>query len=246
MRKVSDVLVRAESLADICARTDDVSGVLRDVGFCIIRGVFPPGAVTADYERYRAAFAAANDIRRSGRIVRAMKNFQRLDCGDYAQVNARFCRTIVGFFWNAPTPFTPYFAGLQRLRDAIGGRRIAYENGCYEMAGRPYFELPKILQYPRGGGFLNSHYDGYNNDGVFNIGMSVTQKGRDFESGGIFYKYRDGEESPIEDILEPGDIYVHDEQAEHGVHAIDADVPLDLESFAGRVSLILSSEVFAA
>ena len=91
---------------------------------------------------------------------------------------------------------------------------------------------------------MNEHYDGYNNDGLFNIGMSVTQKGLQYSQGGVYYKFRNGEECSIDDELKPGDIYVHEEMAKHGVHAIDPFSNIDLSTFTGRVALILSSETF--
>lgn len=244
MRTASDWIVSADGIGDAHAKLNDVRDVLRAVGFCVIRGVFAPEDVLAEYERMAVEFDRAHDIRRSGPIVPDMKDFQRLDCGDYAQVNARFCRTIARFFWNPPTHFRRHFERLRELRDWIGDRRIEYHRGYSEVGGRTYYEFPKILQYPVGGGFLNNHYDGSDNYGIFNIGMSVTKKGRHFAVGGVFYKYRDGEECSVEDVLEPGDVYVHNEGTFHGVHAIDPPADIDLAQFGGRVTLILSSQAF--
>ena len=245
MKTASEWIVRTDG-RDVRAKVHAVKDVLRDVGFCVIRGVFPSDDVLAEYERMASEFDRARDIRRSGPIVPDMPDFQRLDCGDYGGINARFCRTLARFFWNPPTLFRRHFERLRELRDWIGDRRVEYHRGYSDVGGRRYYEMPKILQYPLGGGFLNTHYDGSDNYGVINIGMSITTKGRHFTAGGVFYKYRDGEECLIEDVLEPGDVYVHDEGTYHGVHAIDPQADIDLARFGGRVNLILSSQAFDA
>lgn len=237
-------IVSVAGLGELTSQKEKVREVVGETGFCVIRGVFDPGDVQAEYERISHGFSPANDIRRSGPVVRNMKNFQRLDCGEYAQVNARFSRMLTRFFWNPDDHFSSHFRTLQEVRDVIAGREIAYAHGCYQWNGQEYHEIAKILQYPRGGGFLNEHYDSYNNDGLFNIGMSVTKKGVHFSGGGIYYKSRNGEECSIDDALAPGDIYVHDEMARHGVHAIDPHSNIDLSTFSGRITLILSSETF--
>jgi hypothetical protein len=241
MSEVNDVIVRVNGADAFDAKVKDVIAALRDVGFCVIRGVFSAEDVLAEHARLVREFDRTRDIRRSGPIVARMANFQRLDCGDYAQINARFGRQLSRFFWNPPSHFSRHFAILRRVRDRVAGRDIDDREGLYEYDGRSCYELPKILQYPPGGGFLNGHVDGYNN-----IGMSVTKKGVHFSTGGIYYKYRDGRELLVEDVLEPGDCYMHDETAAHGIHAVDELQTIDLDRFSGRVSLILSSEVFGS
>ena len=223
-----------------------IQETLERVGFAVIRGLLDPREVRAEYQRLVAAFDASRDIRRSGPIRFTMANFQRLDCGDYAQVNARLSRMMTRFFWNPDGMFSGALQAMQTIRDRMLARTVVYQDGCYDWNEQRYYELPKILQYPAGGGFLASHYDGYNSDGVFNIGMSVTRRGEDFTDGGLYYKFRSGEECAMEEMLQPGDLYLHDAEAVHGVHAVDATAPLDLTRLTGRVAVLLSSERLAA
>jgi hypothetical protein len=244
MKGADDAMVEVKGLEDFDGKADEVRGLVLDVGFCVIRGIVEPADVLAEYARLAADFDPARDIRRSGPLVRDMPNFQRLDCGDYAQFNARFSRMLTRFMWNPPGHFSRHFDVLQQVRDRIAPRKVTYQRGRYAWRGREYFELPKILQYPAGGGFLNAHRDNDDNDGIINIGMSVTKRGVHFSTGGIFYRHRDGEEYAMEEILEPGDVYVHAEPTVHGVHAVDPQAPIDLARLSGRVALILSSHAF--
>lgn len=237
-------LARVQGLRDLESERATIAKVISDVGFCIIRGVFSPEQILKEFDAVSQSFDQSRDIRRSGPITYKMPNFQRLDCGDFAQVNARFARVITKFFWNADERFTSEFKVMLAVRDSLTGRKIAYENGCYELNGKKFYELPKIMQYPRGGGFINQHYDSYNNDGILNIGLSITRFGEHFKEGGLFYQYKTGEECPIEHFLEPGDLYIHDGPAVHGVHAVDPRSALELSELSGRVALILSSESF--
>ncbi len=225
---------------------DKVRAVLEEFTFCIIRGAIHPRVVTAALEKFHRDFDSANDVLISGRVTRRMPNFQRLDCGDFAQVNARVGRTITRFMWNDQSDFRDAFTAMKQIRDRILRRELLPTDckGEFLYRDHHYHDLAKVLHYPVGGGFLNQHYDGYNNDGFMNIGMSVTKKGRDFQSGGLYYVTRQGDELSVDDFLDPGDIYLHDEETLHGVHAIDRTKPLDLKSVDGRISLILSAEKF--
>ncbi|MBX7148109.1 hypothetical protein K1X76_03415 [bacterium] len=239
-----DFLVNVKGLNDLPQKRQIIQTLLKEIGFCVIRGVFNPEEVISEYKKHYSYFKSSEDLRRSGPIVERMKNFQRVDCGDYSQCNARLSRMFTRFFWNPDDTFSWCFKVLQQLRDILTERKVAYSDGMYTLNGTKYYEFPKILHYPVGGGFMNEHFDAYNNDGIFNIGMSVTRKGIDYKAGGVYYKRKTGEEILIDDFSQPGDIYIHDAQAVHGVHAIDSDCPLDLSTMAGRVTLILSSESF--
>jgi len=243
---VQQCLVKLSGPQEIADARTAIQQILRDIGFVVIRGTLDSDDVTREHQQLAARFDPRRDIRRSGPILDRMPNFQRLDCGDYAQVNARLSRMIARLFWNPDDLFSGLSRTLQQVRDLIVDRRIDYDQGRYTLDGHRFFEFPKLLHYPAGGGFLARHHDGYNGDGVFNIGMSVTRFGEHFREGGIYYQFRDGQPCHLDAWLLPGDVYIHDSEAVHGVHAIDPAAPLDLARMTGRVSLILSSERFAA
>ena len=73
-------------------------------------------------------------------------------------------------------------------------------------------------------------------DGVFlQPLLLLTQRGKDFVTGGAFYVDFEGKRHFIEDGTRSGDIVVYDETIVHGVGDIDSDLPLDLGSRRGRI-----------
>jgi hypothetical protein len=65
--------------------------------------------------------------------------------------------------------------------------------------------------------------------------LLLTQRGKDFESGGAFYVDDLGKRHFIEEATISGDIVVYDETIIHGVGDIDSNLPLDLNSCRGRI-----------
>ncbi len=89
------------------------------------------------------------------------------------------------------------------------------------------------------------HYDGYNNDCIPNILISLTKRGVDFSEGGVYYE-EDGCHIDAEELLEVGDVYFHTSSTIHGVNAVDASQELDLSLNQGRWALLLSLEAIPA
>jgi hypothetical protein len=104
----------------------------------------------------------------------------------------------------------------------------------------------RIHQYPVGGGFFRGHTDYVASDvagkaetDFFQVVLLMTQKGRDFRTGGAFVDI--GEERIIlEDHFGPGDILIYDGRTNHGVEDIDPHLPLDLDTFNGRVAAFVT------
>ena len=78
---------------------------LKEHGFCVIKNFFPYEPLAKILENFRENFSAENDIRRTGPYKYKMPNFQRLDLGDFSQVNARFSRMWTNFSWNSGGEF---------------------------------------------------------------------------------------------------------------------------------------------
>ena len=65
---------------------------MKDNGFCIIQGFVDKDVIRSKLSKISQNFSRKNDVRRTGITKLMRSNFQRLDIGDYAQINARFCR----------------------------------------------------------------------------------------------------------------------------------------------------------
>jgi hypothetical protein len=69
--------------------------------------------------------------------------------------------------------------------------------------------------------------------------LIMDQKGKDFKTGGGIVRYKD-EIIHYEDYLKPGDIAIYNGKTQHGVYNIDQEEKLDLETFNGRSSILVS------
>lgn len=219
--------------------------VLKDVGFVIVQNYLDRVQIQKEVDAFKAAFDSANDIRRSGPYYPDMPNFQRLDVGDYAQCNARFSRMFTFFDWNEGGLIRSELEKLIQLRDRIlnlksDGHKYPLENGMG-------YNLPKMLQYPRGGGFMNCHIDGveFKEEPVFNCLVCLCRRGVDYERGGGYYYTRDDEFVDVEALVDIGDIAMHSLDIKHGVNSVDDHLDLDLGSMSGRIVINLSLEEFA-
>lgn len=221
---------------------EDMRYTMEKYGYAIIRNFFEKDIIKSKVKDLKKKFKSKNDIRISGPNYYKMKNYQRLDLGDYSQVNARFSRMITEFTWNSDGYFYDEFQKLISLRNSF--HNFSSSEEIYNYKGVDLCDLPKILHYPTGGGFMNEHYDHYNNDGVINILVSLTKRGEDFESGGVYYVDKNNKFIDAESILEIGDVYVHLPSTLHGVKAIDSNKNIDLFQLHGRMSMLLSCEEF--
>lgn len=216
---------------------------MKENGFCIIKEFVDKTIVRSKLEKIAQNFSRKNDIRRSGVTKLFRSNFQRLDIGDYAQINARFNRMITQFTWNKDSYFYDEIQELVNFRNSY--LNLESQNFVYTINGNEYCDLPKFLQYPIGGGFMNKHID---DRGEYfkapNFLLNLSKQGEDFDSNGVYYIDRNQKFLDLEPILDVGDLYAHDIDIPHGVQAIDADKELDLENFKGRFSINLSLEPF--
>lgn len=109
------------------------------------------------------------------------------------------------------------------------------------------FSYSRIHQFPKGGGFLALHKDKDRMRTSNNADLKtfllplliMDQKGKDFKTGGGIVRYKD-EIIHYEDYLKPGDIAIYNEKTQHGVYNIDQEEKLDLETFNGRSSILVS------
>jgi len=216
---------------------------IKNHGYCIIKEFVNKKKALTKMEKLRSSFSAENDIRRSGKYLYKMSDIQRLDLGDFSQINARFSRMLTQFSWNKDTIFHEEVEKLIKFRNDYC-RLERDDNFIYTVDDSKFCDVPKILHYPIGGGFMVKHLD-YNNEySVMNFILSLTKRGQDFSKGGVYYIKKNGEFFDAEEILDVGDLYAHSQSTYHGVHAVDPDKPIDLISLKGRCSINLSLEKF--
>lgn len=210
-------------------------------GFCIIKEFFDKKSICNKVEELRETFSPDKDIRISGENYYKKENYQRLDLGFYGNSSyARFSRMITQFSWEKNSLFYNEVEELITFRNQVLNL-YRNEDFTYNYNGEKLCDLPKVLHYPKGGGFMVEHLDG---QVIWNWLINLTQRGKDYKKGGVFYRTSTGEFIDAEEILEPGDIYTHTLNALHGVNDIDNDQPVDIKTLDGRLVINLSCERF--
>ena len=221
---------------------DLVRQAIDEHGFCIVKNFFDCDPLLNIIQTFKEGFSADIDLRRTGPYEYKMPNFQRLDLGDYSQVNARFSRMFTNFTWNKESLFATPIDAMIDFRNQLFS--LAPSDHTYNYNGKAFCDLPKVLHYPVGGGFMNKHVDRNKDWFIPNVLMSLTKRGMDFYEGGVYYLDKKGKIVDAEEILEVGDLYMHSVDTFHGVKAVDSKKNIDLTGLNGRLAINLSLEKF--
>jgi hypothetical protein len=227
-----------------------VRSAVAEHSLACIRGLFDPAQLRAVLQRMGAAFDPAADRKLDPSDSDAVRrNFQRLQVGANSGVGSlrtlgRFVRAFYNpMFAEDVHGMRAHFATLARLRNLLAGRPVDYavdgdEDGSWTCA--------RLLQYPRGGGFLVPHRDIFAQTASSDIGQDffqpvllLTERGRDFAEGGG-YVDRAGGRFLYEPHCRAGDVVLYDGRSMHGVADIDPLADLDLQSLSGRVVALVS------
>lgn len=220
----------------------DFKSALDEHGFCVIKNFQNKEGIQEKLTKFKDLFSTSNDIRITGPYFYGMKNFQRIDLGDYRQTNARFSRMITQFTWDDSSFLAEEIDSLVKFRNEFC--KISRSDHKYKINNEVLCDLPKLLQYPKGGGFMNMHTDDNNEYAVMNFLLSLSKRGADYQKGGAYYHNKNGKYIDVENVLDVGDLYAHLPTTLHGVHAVDPEHHIDLNTFSGRMSINLSLQKF--
>ena len=100
--------------------------------------------------------------------------------------------------------------------------------------------------YPSGMGYLNRHQDPVGSHQLTVPTMSLTQKGVDFQKGGVYLEDADGHRHDLDELVGPGDVVYFDARLKHGVDLIDPEVETPWTDFRGRWSLLIATNKLVA
>jgi len=99
--------------------------------------------------------------------------------------------------------------------------------------------------YPSGTGGMNKHSDPVDKHQLVVPTLVMSQKGKDFQTGGVYAESESGELIFLDDIAEVGDIILFNAQIPHGVKIIDEEKEEDWLSFEGRWMMIFATNKVA-
>tara|TARA_B100001057_G_C22828856_1_gene942519 strand:- start:1426 stop:2205 length:780 start_codon:yes stop_codon:yes gene_type:complete len=229
-----------------------ITSACNEYNLAIIKNFISQDEISQCKQIIKDKFNQSNDsIRQENEYYKVATNYQRL-CVGYGENpgsgeirNSRLFRILFNPTFQADIyKMHSVFEKLIILRNLLYG---VNEKFCLTEPEDGVFSCSRIHQFPKGGGFLQLHKD---RDGEITSKdanlttflhplMIFDQKGKDFNTGGGIIKYRD-EIIFYEDTLQPGDVAIYNGRTEHGVYNIDKEEILDLNSFNGRSSVLVS------
>jgi hypothetical protein len=210
---------------------------LRAGDIYVVRRQFDP-ALLEDIRAYLTSIGRGS-LPNYAPIQPGTPNFHRMNRADpRAYVQGCF-HQFVFFPWNQDVfDLFKLFAPVYHLKNRLSGLPaerflgIQPEDGC---TARLAFQV-----YPRGGGFLNRHADPVDYHQLSVPILQMSQKGRDFSSGGLFVQMSDGEDLMLDDVTAPGDVVYFNAGCAHGVKPIDPNTQMNWPSYAGRWMLLFA------
>ena len=242
------VLFEADTLVSV--PFDAVRDTVASHALACVRGLFDPHEVRDALERIHIRFDPANDRKHDPRDCNAVRrNFQKLQIGANSGIDSR--RTLGRFMRALYNPIfaadiygmREHFVKLAHFRNLLYGVPVEFAVHGTEQG---YWTCSRILQYPRGGGFMVPHRDFFSQAATIETGMGyfqtmlvLTERSRDFDEGGA-YVDRGEQRFQYEPFCRTGDVIVYDGNSIHGVADIDPMQDLDLRSFSGRAVAVVS------
>lgn len=94
--------------------------------------------------------------------------------------------------------------------------------------------------YPKGIGGMNMHRDPYDYHQLTVPIVTMSTKGKDFNTGGAYVVGASDERIYLDDISQVGDVIYFNSQTPHGVEKIDEGAEVDWTSFEGRWMMLLA------
>ena len=203
----------------------------------IARKVFEPKQL-GEIKSYLTAVGQSS-LPNYHKIEPGAPNFHRLNhCDPRAYVGGTF-HQFCFFPWNQDVfNLFDLFGEVYRVKNVLSGLpSVRYvgkepEDGCI---ARLAFQV-----YPKGLGTLNCHSDPVDYHQLTVPILQMSQKGTDYQTGGLYVVRESGEKIDLDSLTEPGDVIYFNAECPHGVLPIDPDIPANWLTFEGRWMLLFA------
>jgi len=116
------------------------------------------------------------------------------------------------------------------VKQLAGNKKFQYEDN---IPSKNQIDRLQIVNYPHGGGELRDHVDPRKNQRVVS-GLIMSKKGKDFKTGGFYFRDKLNKKKNIENYLEIGDSVLFYGSIVHGVQPVDPEDKLNWKSYDGR------------
>ncbi|MDX6574887.1 MAG: hypothetical protein QOE96_840 [Blastocatellia bacterium] len=170
-------------------------------------------------------------------IREGVPNYMRLSLGDERALTPLWMVSWSFFSWNRDifNLFSRY-AAVYRLRNILSG--LPPEMFISRRVERECAARIAVHFFPSGKGMLGAHLDPVGLHQLATATLLMTERGKDYMTGGFYLKRKTGERLFIEDALEPGDVYMCNPRCPHGVATVDEGSAYDPTSRAGRWNMV--------
>ena len=223
---------------------------------CVVKNFIKINQIKKIFDILKRENNIRKDIRLSGKFIYKMKDYKRLDIGD-SYKNTRFSRYIVLNEWNKKNKnFYNLIKPMIDFRNEIAGvqkKRFIYKEVGGDNKSFHFCDLVRMIQYPRGGGFLAEHddHDKYYCKGVYQALLPLTVKKTQgkkrqfasYETGGLYIDTKKNKIF-IDDYIKAGDLLLFDPRLPHGINSVDSMKKLNISGWNGRLTLAFSISNF--
>lgn len=240
-RTVRELAGHSELLRDP-ARVAQVRANIQQGDVYIARNVYPR-ELLHDIREYLVGIGR-HSLPNYGRIEAGAPNFHRMNRNDARAFVKGSFHQFVFFPWNQDVfDLFGQFAEVYHMKNVLSGLPAdsflgqTPQDGC---TARLAFQM-----YPRGSGFLNRHADPVDYHQLSVPILQMSEKGKDFATGGLFVQMADGTDLVLDDVMNPGDVVYFNALCPHGVHPIDPDAPARWLDYAGRWMLLFATNKVA-
>ena len=236
---------------------------LNKYGFCILKNInsykVPKQLLGIIHKKSKKL----KDIRLSGPHTLFSKDYKRLDIGDTFK-NPKFLRIVTFYEWNIQNKkFFKLIKNAIEIRNNISNSK---KESFFYPEAKPigsksinkkyvYSDFVRMIQYPKGGGFLSEHndYDKYYCKDTVGMLIPITVKSKKnncdkrkletYTTGGLYF-VNQNKKIFVERWINAGDIIFFDPKIKHGVLSVDPHKNVELSSINGRRTLAFSISRF--
>ena len=136
------------------------------------------------------------------------------------------------------------FNVMIKIRNNLTGMRDDYGS---DLSGDEFWNACRVHHYPKGGGHMASHRDtlfpkllGEFEIPFVQIMVTLSERERDFNSGGGYIQKNDGDKFFFESSSNEGSLVLFDGSTIHGVDDVDSNKVIDFDSNTGRIALFVN------
>lgn len=224
---------------------------VKNEGFCVIENFADPATVIAAKEGYSRSmgFLKIHSPKEAFNPAQLeLAPWRKLAIGSRTGSGEAYSQLLQTTYISEHDPKFPalvkLFRSMIELRNELTGMASDYGSN---LATDRFWNACRVHHYPQGGGHMSAHRDTLfpkmleKFDLPFmQIMMTLSNRQKDFNSGGGFIETKGGERHFFEDADNRGSLVLFDGSAVHGVDDIDLDKVLSFDSTAGRIALFVN------